>query len=158
MKLQKNAYSSSMKDYISAIYYLTKEKEKENDKKTNATSEQPIIRVKDIASKLGVAPPSVVEYVQRLKDTGIVEVFPRKGVSLTKNGLKEAEVIANRFRIMQCFFHNILNIEKDLATHQAHTIEHLIDQKIIKNLYEHIDGVIGCPNSKCGLGDLCVPE
>lgn len=147
-----------MKDYISAIYYLTVEKEKENDKKTNATSEQPIIRVKDIAAKLGVAPPSVVEYVQRLKDTGIVDVFPRKGVSLTKSGLKEAKVIANRFRIMQCFFQNVLNVEKELATTQAHTIEHLVDPKVIQNLYEHIDGIMGCPNSKCNLDDLCVPQ
>ena len=157
MKLQQ-VYTTSMKDYISAIYYLTKEKEKENDKKTSAATEQPIIRVKDIASKLGVAPPSVVEYVQRLKDTGIVEVYPRKGVSLTKNGLKEAKVIANRYRIVQCFFENVLNVDKDLAVDQAHQIEHLIDPVVIKNLYDHIDGIIGCPNSNCNLGDLCVPQ
>ena len=154
--MQQIQYSTSMKDYITAIYYLTKEKEKET--KDNQNTEQPIIRVKDIASKLGVAPPSVVEYVQRLKETGIVDVYPRKGVSLTKDGLKEAKIIANRFRIVQCFFHNVLNVDKELATDQANTIEHLIDPSVIKNLYEHIDGVIGCPNENCNLGDLCIPQ
>lgn len=154
--MQQVQYSTSMKDYITAIYYLSKEKEK--DLKDNQTKEQPLIRIKDIASKLGVAPPSVVEYVQRLKDTGIVDVFPRKGVSLTENGLKEAQIITNRFRIVQCFFQNVLNIEDELATNQAHMIEHLIDPNVIKNLYDHINGVIGCPNSNCNLADLCVPQ
>ncbi len=145
-----------MKDYITAIYYLSKEKEKENTE--NQTKEQPIIRIKDIAAKLSVAPPSVVEYVQRLKDTGIVEIFPRKGVSLTEGGLKEAQIITNRFRIVQCFFQNVLNIEGELASNQAHMIEHLVDPSVIKNLYEHINGVIGCPNSNCNLGNLCTPQ
>lgn len=153
---QQIQYTNSMKDYITTIYYLTKEKEKENNKK--AINETPLIRVKDIASKLGVAPPSVVEYVQRLKDNGIVDVFPRKGVSLTKEGMKEASIISNRFRIVQCFFENILNVDSDLATIQAHSIEHLIDPEVIKNLYKHIDNVIGCPNPNCALGEICTPQ
>ena len=105
--MQATQYTNSMKDYITAIYYLTKEKENEENKDSSET-ESPVIRVKDIASKLGVAPPSVVEYVQRLKDTGIVEVFPRNGVSLTKEGRKEAKLLTNRFKIVQCFFMIVL--------------------------------------------------
>ena len=158
--MQTVQYTNSMKDYITAIYYLTKEKEKEKDdvKDSSAEEEFPIIRVKDIASKLGVATPSVVEYVQRLKDTGIVDVFPRKGVSLTKEGIKEAKVIANRFKIVQCFFANVLNVDKEIAINQAHSIEHLIDPAVIKNLYDHIDGIIGCPNANCSLENQCIPQ
>lgn len=155
--MQQIQYTNSMKDYITAIYYLTKEKEKEENKESTDT-ESPIIRVKDIASKLGVAPPSVVEYVQRLKDTGIVDVYPRKGVSLTEDGLKEAKIIANRFKIVQCFFANVLKVDADTASNQAHSIEHLIDPIVIKNLYNHIDGVIGCPNEKCTLENQCIPQ
>ena len=154
--LQQNQYSHSMKDYITTIYYLTKEKENENQKK--AISETPIIRVKDIASRLGVAPPSVVEYVQRLKDSGIVEVYPRKGVTLTTDGLKEAKVLSNRYRIVQCFFSNVLKVDNELAVEQAHTIEHLMSPEVIKKLYDHIDGEIGCPNADCNLADLCIPQ
>jgi DtxR family Mn-dependent transcriptional regulator len=155
--MQSTQLSTSMKDYISAIYVLTQEKDKEG-KNNGLDDEQPIIRVKDIASKLGVAPPSVVEYVQRLKDSGIVNVFPRKGVSLTKDGIKEAIIISNRYKIMQCFFANILNVDNELAINQAHTIEHLIDPNIVKNLYNHIEATLGCPNDNCKLVEQCIPQ
>jgi len=148
--------SSSMKDYLSTIYFLSKEKE-ENSKSGNG-QEQPIIRVKDIATALGVAPPSVVEYVQRLRDQGVVEVYPRKGVSLTKEGIKEAKILANRYKIVQCFFANILHVDKEIADSQANTIEHLMAPIVIKQLYNHIDGIIGCPNNNCNLEELCSPQ
>ena len=155
---QQNHYSHSMKDYITTIYYLTKEKESENQKKSVTETEIPIIRVKDIASKLGVAPPSVVEYVQRLKESGIVDVYPRKGVSLTQQGFNEAKILANRYKIVQCFFANVLKVDNNLATEQAHIIEHLMDPDVIKKLYNHIDNEIGCPNPNCSLEEMCIPQ
>jgi len=145
-------YTSSMKDYITKIYDLTKEQKGSNG------SDVPIIRVKDIASSLGVAPPSVVEYIQRLKEENVVEVFPRKGVSLTEYGKKEAKILKNRYKIIQCFFQNILKVDSDLSNKQAHIVEHLLDQTIIRNLYDHINGIIGCPNDNCTLEDMCIRQ
>jgi Mn-dependent DtxR family transcriptional regulator len=126
--------------------------------KVNGSDDIPLIRIKDIASSLGVAPPSVVEYVQRLKDENLVEVIPRKGIIMTEAGIKEANILKNRYKIVQCFFQNILKVDTDLSTDQAHKIEHLLDQKVIRNLYDHIDAIIGCPNEKCQVGEMCIPQ
>lgn len=145
-------YSSSKKDYLTTIFSLSTQNEELNN------DEYPIIRVKDIAANLGVAPPSVVEYVQRLKIQGLLDVFPRKGVALTTLGEREAKLLNNRFKIVSCFFQNILKIESDLSNSQAHDVEHLLDQAIIRNLYDHIDSLIGCPNQKCDVGAVCIPQ
>lgn len=133
--------SKSQKDYLETIWFLSQGEDEELASK--------LVRIKDIASTLGVAPPSVVEYVQRLKAQGKVNVVPRKGVSLTQKGIVEAKLLQNRHRIVECYLKNVLGLEAELATLQASSTEHIIHPKLLEAMFKHIQESIKCPQPSC---------
>ncbi|OLS25500.1 MAG: Iron-dependent repressor IdeR [Candidatus Heimdallarchaeota archaeon LC_3] len=126
----------------------------ENAKKNDSSIIKPV-RIKDIAEKLDISPPSVSEYVRKLAKSNKLEVIDRKGVILTEEGEKEALIIVNKHKIIYCFLTNILGIEKRPALSQSHDLEYIMKLDTIDRLYQLLKKKV-CPQFDCPFDENCV--
>ena len=116
--------SSSLEDYLEAIYALQNEKG--------------VARVGDIAKKVTVKSSSVNFALTSLSGKGLV-VHEKYGyVSLTAKGKKLARGIKSKHDLVLKFFTEILNIEEEIALQDACRMEHVISSETFKKLTEFI--------------------
>lgn len=117
--------SSSLEDYIEAIYNLSNSEGK--------------VRSIDIARKLGVSRASVSEAVQKLAKDGLVDYTKYDDVAITSKGKKAAEEVISRHKIFTEFFAKVLGVEQKEAEENACRIEHVISPAVYINLKAYID-------------------
>jgi len=131
--------SSSLEDYLEAIF--------------NLSSESKIARSKDIAKSLGVARSSVTGALRVLKKKGLANYKPYGYVTLTESGQITAAEIVRKHNILKAFFINVLGIESDLAQQAACKAEHTLGPEIIARLLSFIDFVTQTGKNGCDLAD-----
>ena len=144
----------SIEDYLAAIWQL-KEDYKKKGKKKNG--ENTPIRIKDIAQRLKISSPSVSEYVRKLAKYNKLDVIDRKGVILTPEGEREAVIIINKHKIIECFLTQVLGIDKKKAHDQTHDLEHVMSLETIEKLYKFITEYRNCNLKNCPFDSLCIP-
>ena len=127
LKTQQVHLSSSLEDYLEAIF--------------NLSSESNIARSKDIAKQLGVSRSSVTGALRILKKKGLANYKPYDYVTLTESGQTVAAEIVRKHNILKAFFINVLGIEPDLAQQAACQAEHALGPGIITRLLLFIDFV-----------------
>ncbi len=123
--LPQKKLSSSLEDYIEAIYNLSNSEGK--------------VRSIDIARKLGVSRASVSEAVQKLAKDGLVDYTKYDDVAITSKGKKAAEEVISRHKIFTEFFAKVLGVEQKEAEENACRIEHVISPAVYINLKAYID-------------------
>ncbi|KYC44857.1 MAG: manganese transport regulator MntR [Candidatus Methanofastidiosum methylothiophilum] len=123
-----------VEEYLEAILDISIEK---NVAKTN-----------DIAQVLGVSPSSVTEVIQRLNKNGLILYEPYKGVKLTEKGLKIANKIKRKHRIVEIFLSDYLNIAPDKIHHEACRMEHCISDEVTDAICRIMSGPSKCPCGK----------
>ncbi len=98
-------------------------------------------KIREIARRLGVRPSSVVEYLKRLESKGYI-VYEKGGhIYLTEKGLKYAESIYERHKILTKFL-ELLGVPHDVAEEDACYIEHGIHDITLEKIISFI--------KKCG--------
>ncbi len=117
--------SSSLEDYIEAIYNLANEEGK--------------VRSIDIARKLNVSRASVSEAVQKLAKDELVDYSKYNDVTITEKGKKAAQEILSRHKIFTEFFAQILGVSPQEAEENACRIEHVISPEIHNKLKAYIN-------------------
>lgn len=117
--------SSSLEDYLEAIYNVIKVK-------TAA-------RATDIAKILNVANPSVTNALQILVDRGLINHVPYDIITLTTEGTKIAERIAWKHEVFRDFFTKVLAIDSDTANKCACSIEHIIPDEVVERFIQYLD-------------------
>ncbi len=122
-----NSLSESSEDYLLDIYILGKSKG--------------IVRLKDIARKRDVKMPSAVGALRRLEERGFVRHERYGYVELTDKGFEKAAGLKKRHETVFKFFHEILNLEEDLAEVDVHRIEHRLNEKTLKRISDFIEFV-----------------
>ncbi len=125
---KKAKLSSSLEDYLEAILIL----ERKNR----------VARVKDISAELNVTMPSVTGALKNLNEQGLINYEKNSFINLTDEGIKIAESILNRHKILMRFFTECLKLEGDWVEPQACSIEHAINQETavrISNLTDWIN-------------------
>ena len=111
--------SKSIEDYLKAIYLLKRKKN--------------IVRVTDIASRLGISLPSVTEVIRKLAGKGLV-TFERYGpIELTEKGGKIAKRVYGKHKLLAHFF-MMLGVDEKTAMHDACLAEHTLSRKTIGRL------------------------
>lgn len=103
-------------------------------------------RTTRIARKLGLAPASVTEMLQRLAKRGYVKYKPYKGATLTKRGLVEGRRLARRHRLLERFLHDVLKIGKDKVHEEACRLEHAISPETEAAICRHLKHPAECPD------------
>lgn len=115
----------SSEDYLKAILMLSEDRR--------------VVRVKDLANKLGVTMSSVVSAMHSLAAKGFV-VHERYGyLELTAEGRKVAEEVLKRHSLLFHFFYDILGVDKDLSNQDACKVEHQVSQETLNSLAIFID-------------------
>ncbi len=108
-----------LEDYIRALYVLERSKG--------------IARVKDLAEFLGVKPPTVVEYLHKLEEIGLVEKSGN-GYRLTSRGEAEAEKLYARYLALYRFLREVLMLPHEIAEQDACYMEHGLHPETLERI------------------------
>lgn len=117
--------SPNKEDYIKAIYNLSKK----ND----------IVSNKDIANKLSISAASVTDMISRLVKENMVNHYPYKGVQLTEVGIRTANQLIRKHRVLEVFLYEKLGFKWDEVHEEADRLEHASSDKFIERLNEFLD-------------------
>ena len=107
--LQLKRDTSRLEDYLEAIHQLQQEKG--------------YVSTIELASRLGVKPPTVSSMVARLAKDGYVDYEPYRGMRLTDVGTKVARSVIRRHETIEEFL-SMLGVDKAVASADAEGIEH----------------------------------
>ncbi len=124
--------SRNEEEYLEALYKLTR------NEKTAATTE--------ISRSLKVAPASVTEMLKKLDRESYVKYSPYAGATLTEKGLKTAEKITRKHRLLERFLYDTLKIGKDTVHEQACEMEHSLSDKAEEALCRFLKYPDKCPD------------
>ena len=116
--------SSSLEDYLKAIFYLC-----QKDQVANANK---------IAQMLDVKKSSVSWALKQLSEKGLINYFPYMPISLTSEGLQAAHTVINRHNAIKSFLIESMNIDPDIAEDNACKMEHVLDSEILDKMIESL--------------------
>ncbi|MCC7573828.1 MAG: metal-dependent transcriptional regulator [Candidatus Methanofastidiosum sp.] len=123
-----------VEEYLEAILDIAIEKE--------------VAKTTDIAQFMNVSPSSVTEEIQRLNKNNLIFYEPYKGVRLTEKGLKIANKIKRKHRIVEIFLNDYLKINLDIVHEEACKMEHCISDEVTDALCKMAGGPSKCPCGK----------
>ena len=118
--------------YLEAIYYMWFEKEP--------------LRSARLADWLGVSRPTVAVGLRRMTRDGLVRMNGRKEIELTPAGMRAAESIVRRHRIMERWLTDALGLDWVTADAEAARLEHAVSETVERRLYEAIGRPATCPH------------
>ena len=113
--------TESLEDYLEMVSFLT--------------DEGPV-RVTDIASRLRVSKPSVLNALKSLEEQGLLEHGRYQGVSLTGRGRQKAQEIRKRHRFLTDFLVDVIGVNPQIAERDACKMEHVLSPETIKKMQE----------------------
>ena len=117
MKIQESG-----EDYLEAILVLKQEKG--------------LVRAIDVARHLNFSKPSVSRAMKILREDGAITVGEEGAIELTDKGLKIAERIYERHRLLTLWFTE-LGVSTQVAAEDACRVEHDISAETFQKLKEH---------------------
>lgn len=105
-----------------------------------------LVTLKELATDLKVAAPTVTEAVKRLEKKGLVTYTSYKGVTLTEKGWNEARFISKAHRIWELFLLKELGYQESEVHDEAEQLEHAATPMLIERLYEFLGKPKTCPH------------
>lgn len=130
--------SSSLEDYLEAIYNIIKEKR--------------AVRAKDIAARLKVSNASVTGALRTLSKRNFLNYAPYDVITLTQEGEKVAREIVRKHEVLRDFMVKVLLVDYALADEAACRLEHGIPKDIVDRLITFIEFMEMCPLGRTALG------
>jgi len=121
----------TMEDYLEAIYNLSQEKR--------------VVRVKDIAKRLGVKMPTVTSMLKTLGEKGMIDHEKYEYLELTGKGSDIGSEIDQRHQILKTFLTDILKIDHDQADKDACKMEHAVSPATLESIVEFMAFIENCP-------------
>jgi len=110
----------------------------------NISGEKGVARVRDIAKKLEVSPPSVTEMLRKLDSKGLIRYRKYEGVVLTDDGKRIGEAIKGRHQALMEFL-RLLDVPDPVADEDACIMEHGLNPITIIQLKKFIQFINDCP-------------
>jgi DtxR family Mn-dependent transcriptional regulator len=127
---QRNANTESVDNYLKAILALSGPEEQ----RVSSTS---------LADRLGVAPASVTNMLQKLASSPLrfVEYERHRGVLLSAGGKRRALEVLRHHRLIETFLYEVLDYPLEEVHEEAERLEHFISERF----EERIDAKLGHP-------------
>lgn len=122
-----NRRSSSIEDYVRAIYGLAER----GEAVTNTT----------LAGRLEVSPSSASGMVTKLSQQGLVAHVPYHGIELTPEGRQLASAVLRRHRLIESYLVSELGYTWDEVHAEADQLEHVVSDLLV----DRIAGKLGNP-------------
>lgn len=129
--------SANIEEYLETIYKLS---QKDGDVKTSK-----------ISKDLGITQASVSEMLKKLDKMDYVKYSQYKGVKLTDKGLKAAQKVTRKHRLLERFLHDILKLKDNLLHDQACEMEHSLSDEAERAMCQVLEYPDKCP------GDSVIP-
>lgn len=129
--MAKPQLTPNMEQYLETIGQLEHEKE--------------VVRVRDIASEMGVTMPSVTAALKTLSDQRLVQHGRYEHVRLTQAGRKAARWVQQRHDVLFEFLTDVLGIPALVAVRDACEMEHFVSSIALQRLIEFLEFVKACP-------------
>ncbi len=129
-KKHEKPLTAAMEDYLESIFTLGREKR--------------VVRVKDIAKKLGVKMPTVTSMLKVLNDRGLIEYEKYEYFELTDRGLSIGREINKRHRVLRDFLTDILKINMERSDEEACKMEHGISSFTLERLIKFLEYIQNC--------------
>jgi DtxR family Mn-dependent transcriptional regulator len=104
------------------------------------------VKTTALSGRLGVAPASVTEAVQRLSREGLVHYEPYRGATLTPNGRAAATRIKRKHRLLEVFLTRVLHLGPRVAHDEACKLEHSLSDGTETALCRVLKGPEACPH------------
>ncbi|MGV9193968.1 metal-dependent transcriptional regulator [Microbacterium sp. MC2] len=117
--------SAAIDDYLKAIYHHTE-------------WQTAPITPSQLAAKLGLAPSTVTEMVQKLAARGLVTHRPYGPVSLTADGAARAAAIIRRHRLIETWLVQEFGYTWDEVHDEAEVLEHTISDRLLDGIDERL--------------------
>ncbi|MEW6446805.1 MAG: metal-dependent transcriptional regulator [Bacillota bacterium] len=124
-------YTRAIEDYLEAIFLLERR--------------QRVVRVKDVASFLGIKNPSVVAALKSLAEKDLVEHESYGHIELTPKGRAVGEEIYARHMMLFAFFHEVLGLSPEVAEEDACRLEHHLSAEARGRILQLVEFVRACP-------------
>ena len=125
--------TSVMEDYLEAIFDLDKE--------------QKVVRVKDIARRMGVKMPTVTSMLKSLDERGLVKYRKYEYVDLTAGGKRVGKEMRRRHGLISSFLTDVLHIDAATADEEACHMEHSLSMETLERLTDFMDFIRNCPRT-----------
>ena len=123
--------SSSLEDYLEAIYHTVEAKG--------------AARAKDLVQRLGVHNSSVTQALRSLSEKKLVNYAPYDVITLTDSGERIAVDVVKRHRVLSEFLNKVLGLPENEAEEGACRMEHAINVQILDRLVKFLEYFENCP-------------
>jgi len=123
--------SSSLEDYLEAIYHTVEAKG--------------AARAKDLVLRLGVHNSSVTQALRSLSEKKLVNYAPYDVITLTDSGQRIALDVIKRHVTLSEFLHKVLGLSESEADEGACRMEHAISVQILDRLVKFVEYFETCP-------------
>ncbi|BCV21637.1 DtxR family transcriptional regulator [Moorella sp. Hama-1] len=130
------AISYAMQDYLEAILELYEQED--------------VVRVTDIAARLGIAKASVSQAMHTLANLKLIKQERYGPIELTPAGKKEAAKIRRRHQVLYRFLVEILGVDAKTASKDACLIEHVVSPLTLARLIEYLEKETGTRHKEVG--------
>ena len=101
-----------------------------------------------LSKDLNIAPGSVTQMLKKLEKLGYIDYTPYKGATLTEDGLKIAQKITRKHRILEKFLIDILKIKEENVHEQACEMEHSLSDEAERALCNMLNNPDVCGDDK----------
>ena len=131
--LSQKPLTPAMENYLKAIYNLDREKR--------------VVRVRDIAGRLGVRMPTVTSMLKTLSKRKLVDYEKYEYVELTDDGKAIGGKIHRRHCVLRSFLTDVLNVDDEIADDEACKMEHAISTPTLDRFVAFMEFVQSCPRA-----------
>ena len=120
--------SENIEEYLEVLY------------RNGSNKEQ--VSTTTLSQELGIAPGSVTQMLKKLEALGYINYTPYRGASLTDEGMKIAQKITRKHRILEKFLLEVLKVKHENVHEQACEMEHTLSdeaERALCNMLQHPD-------------------
>ena len=121
---RRNAVGQSGEDYLEAVLVLGRGGDS--------------VRVTELARRLGVSKPSVVNALAALETRGLLRHERYGGVELTARGRRVAREVDRRHRLLRGFLEDVLGVRSRTAEQDACRLEHDLSPETVRRLVRFV--------------------
>ena len=125
--------SENIEEYLEVLY------------RNGSNKEQ--VSTTQLSKELGIAPGSVTQMLKKLEKLGYIDYTPYKGASLTDEGMKIAQKITRKHRILEKFLIDVLKIKEENVHEQACEMEHTLSDEAERALCAMLNNPDVCPDN-----------
>lgn len=123
--------SENIEEYLEVLY------------RNGSNGEQ--VSTTQLSKDLGIAPGSVTQMLKKLENLGYIKYTPYKGAVLTDDGMKIAQKITRKHRILEKFLMDVLKIKEENIHEQACEMEHTLSDEAERALCTMLHNPDLCP-------------